>query len=286
MEREWHDGDTVEVRLPMSLRFEAFADDPARGAFVYGPIVLAADLGAQGLDDTRRYGMQAPEPWLADAPAVPVLAAAGPEAALSRVRATADPLSFRTDGLGRPHDVDLRPFFRLGDRRYAVYLDVLDAAGLAARQAGAEAQASADRALAARTVDTVTAGDEADERAHALEKGGGDSGWFTGRRYRGARWGDGEFSYRLALPASGPAAVRVLYWGGDSRRHRFEVLVDGRPIASQQLFDDRPGEVLPVEYALPEDLTRGRSQVRVGIRPMTGSSTGVVFEVRTVRPSP
>ena len=80
--------------------------------------------------------------------------------------------------------------------------------------------------------------------------------------------------------------MRVLYWGGDSRRHRFEVLVDGQPIASQQLFDDRPGEVLPVEYALPEDLTRGRSQVRVGIRPMTGSSTGVVFEVRTVRPSP
>jgi uncharacterized protein len=201
------------------------------------------------------------------------------------VRATAEPLSFRTDGLGRPDDVRLKPFFRLGDRRYAVYLDVLDGRALAERQARAEAQAAADRALAARTVDVVAAGDEADEAAHGLEKKGTDTGWFTGRRYRGARWG-GEFSYRLAVPASGPAVVRALYWGGESRRYRFEVLADGRPIASQQLFDDRPGEVFPVEYALPEELTRGRSHVRVGFRPLPGSATGAVFEARVVRPGP
>ena len=45
----------------MSLRFEPTPDDPARGAFLYGPIVLAADLGAEGLDARARYGPSAPE---------------------------------------------------------------------------------------------------------------------------------------------------------------------------------------------------------------------------------
>jgi len=284
VEREWKDGDTVELRFPMSLRFEPTADDPSRGAFVYGPIVLAADLGAQGLDDARRYGEMAPDAALADRPAPPALVASGAEAAVARVRPAGAPLSFHSEGLGRPVDVELKPFFRLGDRRYSVYLDVLDEGALAGRAKEAAARAEADRAIDARTLDAVTAGDEKAEAAHVLEQKGADSGWFQGRRYRATRSG-GEFSYRLALPASGPATLRVSYWGGETRRHRFEVLVDGEPIASQALFDDRPGEVFPVEYPLPEERTKGREHVRVGFRPVKGFATGAVFDVRVLRPA-
>ena len=45
-EREWADADVVELRLPMALRAEAMPDDPSVVAFLFGPIVLAADLGA------------------------------------------------------------------------------------------------------------------------------------------------------------------------------------------------------------------------------------------------
>ena len=79
--------------------------------------------------------------------------------------------------------------------------------------------------------------------------------------------------------------MRVAFWGGASRRHRFEVLVEGKVVATQSLFDDRPGEVLPVEYEMPEGLRRGRDRVRVTLRPVPGSSTGVVYDVRVVRPS-
>ena len=89
VEREWHDGDVVEARLPMSLRFEPTADDPSRGAFLYGPIVLAADLGAEGLDAKARYGPSAPEVRLEELPPSPVLVAASPSGALSRVKPAA-----------------------------------------------------------------------------------------------------------------------------------------------------------------------------------------------------
>ena len=103
------------------------------------------------------------------------------------------------------------------------------------------------------------------EKAKGLEEKGSDAWSLEGRRCRSARYG-GTFTYSLRLPAEGPAALRVAYWGGESRRHAFEVVAEGETIATQSLFDDRPGEVLEVEYPLPERLTRGRERLRVGFR--------------------
>jgi len=283
VEREWRDGDVVEVRLPMSLRFEATADDPARGAFLFGPIVLAADLGAEGLDAKTRYGPSAPEVRLAALPPAPVLIAASPAVALARVRPATGPLTFRTEGLGQPGDVLLRPFFQLADRRYAVYFDVLTEALWAERQARAGATARARATVDGRTVDRVEAGRPEAEKARDLQEKNSDAWSLEGRRCRSARYG-GTFTYSLRLPKEGPAALRVAYWGGESRRHVFEVVAEGETIATQSLFDDRPGEVLEVEYSLPERLTRGQDRLRVGFRTGPGTSTGAVFDVRIVCP--
>ncbi len=59
---------------------------------------------------------------------------------------------------------------------------------------------------------------------------------------------------------------------------------EGETLATQALFDDRPGELYEVEYPLPARLTRGRENVRVGFRTAPAQSTGAVFELRIVRP--
>jgi hypothetical protein len=283
VEREWRDGDVVEVRLPMSLRFEPTPDDPARGAFLFGPIVLAADLGAEGLDAKARYGPSAPEVRLEELPPAPALVATSPAEALARVKPAPGSLTFRTEGLGQPRDVVLRPFFRLADRRYSVYFDVLTPAAWAGQQTRAGAAARAREAVDARTVDRVEAGRPEAEKARDLQEKSSDAWSLEGRRCRSARYG-GTFTYSLRLPNEGPAALRVAYWGGESRRHAFEVVAGGEAIATQSLFDDRPGEVLEVEYPLAERITRGRERLRVGFRSGPGTSTGAVFDVRIVRP--
>jgi hypothetical protein len=255
------------------------------GAFLCGPIVLAADLGPAALEPATRYGPPAPEVHVDDLPPMPVLVAASTADAVAHVEPAAAPLSFRTRGLGQPREVELRPFFRLADRRYSVYFDVLTEGTWAdrrAREAAEDRRQSAD--LAARTVEAVTAGVAAEEAAHGLEETRSATYWFEGRRCRTARSG-GSFGYLLKLPPSGPAALRVTYWGDESRRHLFEVLVEGEVVGSQSLFDDRPGEVFPVEYAIAGRLSQGRARVRVTFRPLPGSSTGVVYDVRVVRPS-
>jgi DUF1680 family protein len=172
VEREWHDGDAVDVLLPMSLHAEAMPDDPSVVALLYGPIVLAADLGNAGLDDATRYGMTAPEMVLEDTPPAPVLVAANVGEALARIRPTADPLMFRSEGLGRPQDVELRPFFRLTDRRYAVYFPVMSQAALAACAGLAETKSQARAELDRRTVDRVQPGVTTDEEKHQLAQRG------------------------------------------------------------------------------------------------------------------
>ena len=178
----------------------------------------------------------------------------------------------------------MRPFFRLADRRYAVYFDVLTEAAWAERQAraGGRGAGGVRRSRRAPWTASRRAGPRP-RRRRTSQENGSDAWSLEGRRCRSARYG-GTFTYSLRLPKEGPAALRVAYWGGESRRHVFEVVAEGEAIATQSLFDDRPGEVLEVEYPLPERLTRGRERLRVGFRTGPGTSTGAVFDVRIVRP--
>lgn len=50
LKRRWKAGDTVEVTYPMSLALEPTPDNSARAALLYGPIVMAGNLGDQGVE--------------------------------------------------------------------------------------------------------------------------------------------------------------------------------------------------------------------------------------------
>ena len=47
--RTWKSGDRIEVTYPMSLHLETASDNPSRGAILYGPVVLAGDLGTANM---------------------------------------------------------------------------------------------------------------------------------------------------------------------------------------------------------------------------------------------
>ena len=123
IERVWSNRDTVEVKLPMSLRVEQLPGSSNVVAFVYGPIVLAGRLGRKGLSpgadiiiNERTTG----DVLKADVD-VPKLRGNAKEM-LSKVKRAADgSLTFQTDGIGEPHDVSLIPYFRIAHERYTIY---------------------------------------------------------------------------------------------------------------------------------------------------------------------
>ena len=141
LRRTWQPTDTVTVTLPMSLRTEPMPDHPDRVAILYGPIVLAGALGTEGLPAGGAYAKDhltytGAEPFIPDSlraqegpyalntPPVPTLAADA-DRVREWVRPVEDaPLTFRTQGVGQPHDVTLRPFYDVHHQRYSVYWDL------------------------------------------------------------------------------------------------------------------------------------------------------------------
>src|SRR5580704_1677083 len=55
IERTWRNGDQVEVKFPMRLHLQGIPDDANLAAIMYGPMVLAGELGTQDLDPKRIY---------------------------------------------------------------------------------------------------------------------------------------------------------------------------------------------------------------------------------------
>jgi len=123
LERVWHDGDTVEVELPMSLRIEALPGRPELIAMLYGPIVLAGKLGQTGLTagadlivNERTIG-----DVLKDTVEVPQFTLAAGEIVPRVKRLPGPTLAFQTEGIGEPHDVSLIPYYRIAHERYTIY---------------------------------------------------------------------------------------------------------------------------------------------------------------------
>ena len=117
IDRQWRHGDRLDMELPMRLRVEAMPDEPETQAFLYGPLVLAGDLGGEGLTEDLLTGRNAPLQQAMNL-AIPSFRAAKPDPS-SWIRPADNPLSFRTTG--QTKDLALEPLNRIFGKRYSVY---------------------------------------------------------------------------------------------------------------------------------------------------------------------
>jgi DUF1680 family protein len=264
--RRWASGDRVEIALPMSLRQEAMPDNPNRVALLYGPLILAGDLGPQ-------------EKPL---PRVPVFVTGG-QPLVKRTRLQSPrPLAFRTSAAGRPADVSLIPFYRMHHRRYSVYWDLFTEPEWRQREAEYRAEEARQQELAARTVDHLAIGEMQPERDHNVQGEKTGAGEFGGRRWRHAVDG-GWFSFEMRTPPDQPIDLVLTYWGSDSGGREFDILVDGTRIATQTLRNNKPNQFFDVTHALPGELTRGKQKITVRLQGHPRRIAGGLFGARTVR---
>ncbi|HWP99069.1 MAG TPA: beta-L-arabinofuranosidase domain-containing protein, partial [Vicinamibacterales bacterium] len=272
IDRVWRTGDVVAVRLPKRLRLEPLSGDPSVAAILWGPLVLAGDLGPQ-----PERGRDAPRPE------VPVLVAAG-RPVDDWVRPVADrPGAFRTEGVGRPRDVELLPFYRLHRRLYAAYWDVITPAEYERRMSEAAAERERVRRLEAATVVFVPPGDEAREKSFGLQ---GEQTSIVRVERRAGRRAGRWFSYELPIEPGAPLALVVTYHSDQRRPRSFEILIDGRKIADERLEASSRARFFDVEYPIPPDRLAGRTTITVRFQAAEGSEVPGVFGVRVIRKSP
>jgi uncharacterized protein len=112
VERTWISGDKVDVHFPFSLRLEPMPDDSSRIAVMYGPLLLAGDLGP--VSDTI----------IKDPDYVPVMMTEKRDPSTWIKPVNGKPNTFITVNTGKPRDIELRPFYKIYNRRYSVYWDL------------------------------------------------------------------------------------------------------------------------------------------------------------------
>ena len=118
VDRIWENGDELRATLPMALHAHAMPDDDTLQAIMYGPFVLAGDLGREGLTEGMRRGGDNP-PEMAAPPAAPEFVAGSRDPRSWIEPAGKMPITFRTKEQSR--DITMVPLSRIIDQRYGVY---------------------------------------------------------------------------------------------------------------------------------------------------------------------
>ncbi|HEY5232479.1 MAG TPA: beta-L-arabinofuranosidase domain-containing protein [Verrucomicrobiae bacterium] len=123
IDREWRDGDTVKIQLPMNLHTEFLPNTTNEVALLYGPVVLAGELGTNNMPNV--FIRDQNQLNRTQDPAVPVLVTTAANLLKHVKPVSGKELMFRTSGIGQPEDITLIPFYQVHHERYSVYWKVI-----------------------------------------------------------------------------------------------------------------------------------------------------------------
>lgn len=263
--REWNN-DVVSFSSPMNVHAESMPDNPNRIALLYGPIVLAGQLGKEMPDPV--FGTTV---FLTDNHNVAEWVKRDPAS-----------FEFTTKGIAKPLDVKLAPFYNTYDQYYNVYWDFFTPADWTNRQKEYEAEKKRVQEIELRTIDICRIGEMQPERDHNLKAS--DKSYVSdalGRMGREVRSG-GFFSFEMKVDPALENNLLCTYIGDDKNRS-FDLLVDGKTIATQELKGSTTGRFFDIEYPIPLTLTKSKSKIEVKVQAHSNKTAGRVFGCRIVK---
>lgn len=267
LKRTWKTGDAVELSLPKQLHLEPLPDNPRRAALLWGPLVLAGALGPED-------GFAAWKPG-----AVPVLAAAERPIADWLKPVPDKPGCFRSDGVGRPRDVEFVPFYRLPRRTYAVYWDLFTPQEWEAKAADIAAEEERQAELARATVAFAQPGEMQPERDFNMQGEQTSPDRVMGRPgRRGNKW----FSFDLPVEPAHPMTLVVTYYADEWRKRTFEILADGQRIGEQVIEQRGAPRFFDVKYPIPGSLVEGKQKLTIRFQATHGNGIAAVFGLRMI----
>jgi DUF1680 family protein len=269
LNRTWKNGDRVELTLPKSLHLNAVPDNPQRAAIMWGPLVLAGDLGPDSDETLHKVHQQ-----------LPVLVAANRSPHEWLLPVADQPGRFRSAGVGRQSDVELVPFYRLHRRTYATYWDLFTPAQWEVEATKIAAERERLAKLEALTVSFVQPGEMQPERDFNMQGEDTEPRRVAGRPGRhGKKW----FSFDMPSDGTQPMKLIATYNSDEWRNRTFDILVDGQRIASQTVERQLPGRLFDVEYVVPVALTRGKQKITVRLEATGGNEIATLFGLRLIR---
>lgn len=275
LDRKWTKGDVVTMTLPMHLQAIGLPDGSPNYSFMYGPIVLASNLGKERMDgmyaDDSRGGHIAHGPQI-PLQEMPVIIGNKKDLLSHIVKDASEPLTFHLNGVQpmKYENMKLEPFNTLHECRYMVYWNVVTPDEWESRNAKLREEENAKAALKAITADMVVCGEQQPESDHFIAMESSSTGDDSGLHWRDA---SGWFSYKLSTDDKKIKKLRIIYRpesGKDAGITIGETVI-GILSAGQS---DRPATI-----DLPVSLSADKSLVEIRIAPYKAKVTPHIYEI-------
>jgi len=280
IQRAWKAGDVVDLTIPKTLRLEPTPDDRTVAAILWGPLVLAGDLGPRNERSERATREAGPALVAGNRDVNEWVRPSGARPGDFRVVAVARELSSTRDAAG---DLPLTPFYRTHGRTYCVYHDVLTEPEFDSAVAARAAEAARAKRLESATVAFIRPGVPADEQTYNYRSDPAERP-VTHTGERTGRGGAGSFSFDLPVEANVAESLVVTYHNdlGLPVLANFDVQVDGALLA-RYAPNRSATEFWEAIYALPPSTLAGKSKITVRFAAATGSRIAPVYGIRIVR---
>ena len=289
IDRKWKKGDVVEINFPMHTSIAYLPNVPQYIAIMHGPILLGMKTGTEDLHhliaDDSRFGQYAGGRKLPVSEA-PILISDNPEdIARQLTPVSGKPLHFTlSTRMENPISNELMPFFEIHDSRYMMYWLTLSEKGYKDYLDGMAKAELERQELEERTVDKVQPGEQQPETDHKMETDRSNTGNTNDVFWRDAR--DGHyFSYLMQTGGQTTLQLQLKYWGvGEWKTHEFDILIDDQLVKSvNNTGKYRISEFKYEAYDIPEELLKGKTQVRVKFVAKPGKQIGEIYEVRLLK---
>ncbi len=237
------EGDNFEIDLNEKINIRKTRDKSGNFSILYGPIVLAADLGKAGMPadtvDNQTVYMNSPAKKVA-----PITGDILKAAEWVKLK-DAESLTFTTDSKASADGKEyiLKPFYDIHHTRYTIYFN-------------AENQKEDERTVkfSSISVDSVEAGRQQSEVDHRSKASGTEMGYIQNvdRAYRSINEKGGSFSYKMKFDTTKKNTLVITVYGNDEGS--ICVSLNGHNIGKIS-NDGSKGECLvDYELSVPEEI--------------------------------
>ncbi|KGE16510.1 beta-L-arabinofuranosidase domain-containing protein [Paenibacillus wynnii] len=282
LDRQWRDGDLLEVRIPMAASYESLPDAKHVVGFRYGPVVLSAGLGADDMvksstgvmvsvptqsmlikDFITTKGISA-EQWL--------------EHFSEHFVKKEDELAFKLRNTDEDEHLVFTPHYKQHEERYGIYWSLVEADSEELQQH--LLQTKKNQRTADATIDSLPVGNDQYELVHQIHGERTTVGTWDGYTFRRAHEG-GWFSYQMKVIPDVDNYLSVLCFSGNTGR-AFELYVDGRLCESESEEPYVTRSFYEVRYLLPAELLNRKQQMEVKFVAKDGMN-GIYDLLRTMK---
>ena len=289
LSRNWKKGDVILVQFPMENTTVAMPNVPEYQAFMHGPILLGAKTGTEDLGGIiagdSRLG-QYPSGKFLPVDQAPILITEDLSALANQLEPIANkPLHFTLDTkvLNSDKNLELEPFANIHDARYMTYWLSLTPEGYTSYTDSLATIEKRKIEIENRTLDYVATGEQQPETDHNMLEEKSRRGNANEDFFREAP-ADGYFSYEFATNSQTDLSLLVRYWGAEWGGRKFDIYIDDQKLVTedntkrweQSLFKD-------VAYEIPNELVKGKKQIRVKFQALPYNTAGAVYSIRLLR---